>query len=80
MRDGLPIVRSFQDLGSARDGYWGAYLVGPRSCCSRRSRYPADFAGSVPEALAWHQREAEACLREKNGPAALFHLLHSGWK
>jgi WD40 repeat protein/serine/threonine protein kinase len=42
-----------------------------------RSRYPADFAGSVPEALAWHQREAEACLREKNGPAALFHLLHS---
>jgi eukaryotic-like serine/threonine-protein kinase len=44
-----------------------------------RSRYPADFAGSVPEALAWHQREAEACLREKNGPAALFHLLHSRW-
>jgi WD40 repeat protein/serine/threonine protein kinase len=45
-----------------------------------RSRYPADFAGSVPEALAWHQREAEACLREKNGPAALFHLLHSRWE
>jgi hypothetical protein len=44
-----------------------------------RSRYPADFAGSVPETLAWHQREAEACLREKNGPAALFHLLHSRW-
>jgi hypothetical protein len=44
-----------------------------------RSRYPADFAGSVPEALAWHQREAEACLREKNGPAALFHLLHGRW-
>jgi hypothetical protein len=44
-----------------------------------RSRYPADFAGSVPEALAWHQREAEACLREKNGPAALFHLLHTRW-
>jgi eukaryotic-like serine/threonine-protein kinase len=45
-----------------------------------RSRYPADFAASVPEALAWHQREAEACLREKNGPAALFHLLHSRWE
>jgi WD40 repeat protein/serine/threonine protein kinase len=45
-----------------------------------RSRYPADFAGSVPEALAWHQRQAEACLREKNGPAALFHLLHSRWE
>jgi WD40 repeat protein/serine/threonine protein kinase len=44
-----------------------------------RSRYPGDFAGSVPEALAWHRREAEACLREKNGPAALFHLLHSRW-
>jgi len=45
-----------------------------------RSRYPADLAGSVPEALAWHQREAEACLREKNGPAALCHLLHSRWE
>ncbi len=41
-----------------------------------RSRYPADFASSAPEALAWHQREAEACLLEKNAPAALFHLLH----
>src|SRR5262249_41485541 len=41
-----------------------------------RARYPADFADSVPEARAWHQREAEACLRDKNGPAALFHLLH----
>jgi WD40 repeat protein len=45
-----------------------------------RSRYPADFSGSASEALAWHQREAEACLREKNGPAALFHLLHSRWE
>jgi hypothetical protein len=45
-----------------------------------RSRYPADFTGSVSEALAWHQREAEACLREKNGRAALFHLLHSRWE
>jgi WD40 repeat protein len=42
-----------------------------------RARYPADFAAPVPEVLAWHQREAEASLREKNGPAALFHLLHS---
>jgi hypothetical protein len=44
-----------------------------------RARYPADFANSVGEGLAWHRREAEACLREKNGPAALFHLVHSGW-
>jgi hypothetical protein len=44
------------------------------------SRYPADFAASTPEALDWHQREAEACLREKNGPAALFHLLHCRWE
>jgi WD40 repeat protein/serine/threonine protein kinase len=43
-----------------------------------RSRYPADFAGSAQEVRAWHRREAEASLREKNGPAALFHLLHSG--
>jgi hypothetical protein len=45
-----------------------------------RSRYPTGFACSVPETLAWHQREAEACLRENNGPAALFHLLHSRWE
>jgi WD40 repeat protein/serine/threonine protein kinase len=44
------------------------------------SRYPADFAGSAAETFAWHQREAEACLREKNGPAALFHLLHGRWE
>jgi WD40 repeat protein/serine/threonine protein kinase len=44
-----------------------------------RSRYPADFAGSAPEAIDWHRREAEACLREGNGPAALFHLLQSPW-
>src|SRR5262249_25648640 len=45
-----------------------------------RSRYPADFACSAWEALAWHRREAEACLREKNGSAALFHLLHGRWE
>jgi len=40
-----------------------------------RTRYPADFGGSLLESLAWHEQEAAACLREKNGPAALFHLL-----
>ena len=33
-----------------------------------RHRYPTDFTASVPEKLAWHRREAEACLREKNRP------------
>jgi dipeptidyl aminopeptidase/acylaminoacyl peptidase len=65
----------------AKDG-----LVEVKPAAQRRaleelcSRYPADFAGSGPEALAWHRREAEACLREKNGPAALFHLLHCPWE
>jgi WD40 repeat protein/serine/threonine protein kinase len=45
-----------------------------------RYRYPADFACSVPGTLAWHQREAEACLRENNSPAALFHLLNGRWE
>jgi WD40 repeat protein len=45
-----------------------------------RPRYPADFADSAPGPLAWHQREAEACLREKNAPAALFHLLQCRWE
>jgi len=44
-----------------------------------RTRYPADFSGSAADALAWHEREAEASLREKNGPAALFHLLRCRW-
>ena len=26
------------------------------------------------QALAWHRREHETCLEEKNGPAALFHF------
>lgn len=40
-----------------------------------RLRYPADFTASVPETIAWHQREAEKCVRERNDAAALFHLV-----
>jgi WD40 repeat protein/serine/threonine protein kinase len=65
----------------ARDGLVQVEAAAQRQALEElRSRYPADFASSVPEALAWHQRETEACLREKNGPAALFHLLHSRWE
>jgi tetratricopeptide (TPR) repeat protein len=39
-----------------------------------RTRYPADFTVSPEQALAWHRREVEACLRERNAPAELFHL------
>src|SRR5262249_59179710 len=42
-----------------------------------RSRYPADFAGSAPEALAWHRRAGAAGPPEKNGPAPPFHPLHA---
>ena len=65
----------------AKDGLIGVEPAAQRRALERlRSRYPADFAASVAESLAWHQREAEACLREKNGPAALFHLLHGRWE
>jgi eukaryotic-like serine/threonine-protein kinase len=65
----------------ATDGLVGVEPADQRRALERlRARYPTDFTASVPEALAWHQREAEACLREKNGPAALFHRLHSRWE
>ena len=85
----VPGPRPLEDLvllaqvvsGKHADATDGLVEVEPadqrRALHELRSRYPADFAVSVPEALAWHQREAEACLREKNGPAALVHLLHS---
>jgi hypothetical protein len=62
------------------DGLIGVEPAEQRRVLERlRSLYPTDFTASVPEALAWHQREAEECLREKNGPAALLHLLQSHW-
>jgi WD40 repeat protein/serine/threonine protein kinase len=65
----------------ATDGLIGVEPADQRRALERlRPRYPRDFTASVPEALAWHEREAEACLREKNGPAALFHVLHSSWE
>jgi WD40 repeat protein/serine/threonine protein kinase len=41
-----------------------------------RTRYPQDFAVTPDQVLDWHRREAEACVREKNAPAAVFHYLH----
>jgi WD40 repeat protein len=43
------------------------------------AKYPQDFTVTPAQALAWHQREAEACVREKNPAAALFHTLHGSW-
>ncbi len=43
-------------------------------------KYPSDFTVTCEQALAWHRREAEACLKEKNAPAAVFHHLHSSWE
>ena len=41
---------------------------------SLRTKYPADFRVSPEQVTAWHSAQAEACLREGNAPAALFHL------
>jgi WD40 repeat protein/serine/threonine protein kinase len=63
------------------DGADGLIAVAPseqvRALEQLRARYPADFTASFAEVLAWHQREADACRRENNGPALLFHLMHS---
>ena len=62
----------------ATDGLIGVESADQHRVLERlRPRYPTDFTASVPETLAWHQREVEACLRERNGPAALLHLLQS---
>jgi hypothetical protein len=45
-----------------------------------RRKYPQDFTGTPAQALAWHRREAEACLKEKNAPAYLFHYFHGSWE
>jgi hypothetical protein len=45
-----------------------------------RAKYPQDFTVTPDQVLAWHRREAEACLKEKNPSAALFHTLHSCWQ
>ncbi len=45
-----------------------------------RAKYPHEFTVTPAQAWAWHQREAEACLKEKNAAAALFHTLHSSWE
>jgi Tol biopolymer transport system component len=43
-----------------------------------RTKYPQDFTVTPAQALAWHQREAESCVKEKNPAAALFHTLYGG--
>lgn len=45
-----------------------------------RTKYPQDFTVTPEQALAWHRREAEACLKEKNAPAYLFHYIRGHWE
>jgi WD40 repeat protein len=45
-----------------------------------RTKYPQDFTVTPDQVRDWHRREAEACVREKNAPAAVFHYLHGGWE
>jgi hypothetical protein len=40
-------------------------------------RYPQAFTISPAQALAWHRREMEDSLRERNPDAALFHAWHA---
>jgi WD40 repeat protein/serine/threonine protein kinase len=41
-----------------------------------RDKSPSEFSVTAEQARAWHRREAEACVRENNPAAALFHSLH----
>jgi dipeptidyl aminopeptidase/acylaminoacyl peptidase len=41
-----------------------------------KAKYPQDFSVTPEQARAWHRREAEACEKEKNPAAALFHTLY----
>jgi WD40 repeat protein/tRNA A-37 threonylcarbamoyl transferase component Bud32 len=42
-----------------------------------RPRYPREFTVSVEQVIAWHRGEMEACDRERNPAAALFHAWHA---
>jgi hypothetical protein len=41
-----------------------------------RARDPAALTVTAEQALAWHRRQAEACVKEHDPAAALFHALH----
>jgi WD40 repeat protein len=45
-----------------------------------KAKYPNDFTVTPEQAIAWHRREAEQCLKEGNGPAYLFHAWHAQWE
>jgi eukaryotic-like serine/threonine-protein kinase len=40
-------------------------------------RYPRDFTVPAKQAFAWHRREMEDCIRERNPAAAVFHAWHA---
>jgi WD40 repeat protein len=42
-----------------------------------RPRYPQEFTVSSEQVIAWHRGEMEACVRERNPAAALFHARHA---
>jgi hypothetical protein len=42
-----------------------------------RARSPQEFTVSPAQALAWHRREMEDCIRERNSAAAVFHAWHA---
>jgi WD40 repeat protein/tRNA A-37 threonylcarbamoyl transferase component Bud32 len=52
-----------------------------RGLSALRAKYPQYFTVTPEQALVWHRHEAEACLREKNAPAFLFHYFrgHLEW-
>src|SRR5262249_26472090 len=45
-----------------------------------RTKPPQAFTGTPDQFLDGPRREAEACVREKNAPAAVFHHLHGNWE
>ncbi len=56
----------------------GSRLRGnPGLCHVTPSAYPK-FTVTPQQVTAWHRREAEACVQEKNPAAALFHTLYGG--
>jgi hypothetical protein len=78
LADLLLLVQSLH--GSRLDASGGSQPLSPEELAAAwqtlRAKYPAEFTVTPAQALAWHRQVAEACLREKNAPAALFHALH----
>jgi hypothetical protein len=72
-----PSVEEFAHRYSAHDDDIRDIL--PALVCMEEAKSGDDTSGQRRRARTWAAVAPQACLREKNAPAALFHLLQGRW-